>query len=118
MRHTAQSLSLLLLLAATAACGWRAAHDPSMPPAPRTTVQIWNQALVDMNVYVQTESGQRMRLGMVPGSGSRTFVIPQGMVIDKTRLRFQADPIGADALSTSEDLMVHPGDQLSLTLRR
>jgi hypothetical protein len=117
MRHAVQVLSLLVLLVASASCTLTSALDPNVPQAPRTTVQVWNQNTVDMTLYV-TNGIHRIRLGLVPGSTTRTFTIPPHLLISTNWVGFQADPIGADGLSISEKIQVNPGGQVGLTLGR
>ncbi|PTL78991.1 hypothetical protein [Vitiosangium sp. GDMCC 1.1324] len=117
MRHAVQVLSLLALFAAAASCASTVPLDPSQPESPVTTVQVWNQNPVDMTLYV-TNGIHRIRLGLVPGPGTRTFVLPPHLLLSTNWLGFQADPIGADGLSVSEKIQVHPGDRVGLTLGR
>jgi hypothetical protein len=106
------ALPLLLLLTS---CGPRTSADPSAPPPPETTVEVRNQKLVDMTVYA-LNGGRRIRLGLVPAVSTRTFTVPPTFVFEMATLRFLADPVGSNAQQFSEELLVHPGDQVSLTL--
>lgn len=116
MRHAVQGLSLLVLLAVTA-CHWMPPPvDPTAPPPPETTVEVWNQNRLDMTVHV-TNGTHRIRLGLVPSASSRTFTIPPHLLLSSSTLGFQADPIGEDSVSLSEALQVRPGDRVGLTLR-
>ena len=72
------------------------ASTKGMEERPRTYVEVDNQALADMTVYVY-RGAQRVRLGLATGLRKSTFAIPQGMVFSSTLLRFQADPIGSAA---------------------
>ncbi|MBN1210363.1 MAG: hypothetical protein JXB05_36255 [Myxococcaceae bacterium] len=111
-----QVLPLLLLLSSVACSSAQTAHDPTKPQPPRTTVQVRNQRPIDFNLYVSTGT-HRIRLGTVPGMSQRTFTIPAHLIPGQGMLRFHIDPIGSqDVLSTAEDLMVHEGDQVSLTI--
>ncbi|WNG37378.1 hypothetical protein F0U60_29545 [Archangium minus] len=110
-------VQVLVLLVAFASCTPKAALDPTQPPPPKTTVQVWNQNPIDMTLYV-TNRTHRVRLGLVPGSSTRTFVVPPHLLLSTNWLGFQADPIGAQGVSSSEELQVHPGDQVGLTLGR
>jgi hypothetical protein len=118
MRSAVQAVSLLMMLVASASCTPPAAAlDPTLPPPPTTTVEVWNQNPVDMTLYV-TNRTHRIRLGLVPGSSTRTFVVPPYLLASTNWLGFQADPIGAQAVSVSEEFQVHPGDHVGLTLGR
>ncbi|QRK06841.1 hypothetical protein JQX13_43400 [Archangium violaceum] len=117
MRPAVQVLSLLMLLVVSASCTASAALDPTQPPPPKTTVQVWNQNPIDMTLYV-TNRTNRIRLGLVPGSSTRTFVIPPHLLLSTSLLGFQADPIGGQGLSVSEEIQVQPGEQVGLKLGR
>jgi hypothetical protein len=80
-------------------------------------VEVRKRKYVDFILYVLNGT-HRIRLGTVPGMSTRTFTIPPHLIVNKRgQLRFQIDPIGSDqVLSQDEDMMVHEGDQLSLTL--
>ncbi len=108
---------LLLLLAAVSCSSVQTPGDPSKPPPPKTTLEVRNEKPVDFNLYVLNGT-TRIRLGLVPGLSSRTFTIPPHLIPVHGPLRFQAEIIGSDAvLASDEDLMVHEGDALSLTVR-
>ncbi|WP_224246519.1 hypothetical protein [Hyalangium gracile] len=113
-----QVVPLLLLLTSVSCSGVRTPEDPTRPPPPKTTVEVRNQKPIDFNMYVLSET-TRIRLGLVPGMSSRTFTIPPHLLPNEQGLlRFQADPIGSNAVSTSDqELMVRAGDELSLTLQ-
>ena len=72
------------------------ASSKGVQDRPRTYIEVDNQALADMTVYVFRGS-QRVRLGMATGLRRSTFTIPQGIVFGTTTLRFQADPVGGAA---------------------
>jgi hypothetical protein len=112
-----RTVPLLLLLAAVSCSSVQTAEDPSKPPPPRTTVEVRNQKFIDFNMYVLNGT-TRIRLGIVPGMTTRTFTIPPHLIPVHGPLRFQAHTIGSDDIQTSdEELMVHQGDALSLTLQ-
>jgi len=117
MRHAVQRFTLLVLLAVATACHWMPPPgDPSAPPPPETTLQVTNQNYLDMTLYV-TNGTHRLRLGLVPGSTTRTFTIPPHLLLSTSALGFQADPIGGNASSVSEAIQVRPGEHIGLTLR-
>ena len=112
-----QVLPLFLLVSALSCSTAQTQADPSRPPPPKTTLEVRNQKPLDFNMYV-VDGTHRLRLGMVPGMSTRTFTIPHHLVNDRGSLRFQADTIGSEAvLATDEELTVHAGDEVSLTIR-
>jgi hypothetical protein len=110
-------LPLFLLVCAVSCSTVQTQQDPSRPPPPRTTLEVRNQKPLDFNMYV-VDGTHRIRLGFVPGMSSRTFTIPHHLVNERGSLRFQADTIGSNTvLATDEELAVHEGDAISLTIR-
>lgn len=97
-----------------AACG-PASRQAKGPETPQTTVRVENRNFMDMNVFV-VRSGQRIRLGMVPGNSTRVLTIPQTLIFGSTPLRFLADPIGSRQTPISDDIMVRAGDQVTMII--
>ena len=97
------------------ACMGNTQQETAAEPVPPTYVRVENRAYLDMNVYVY-RSSQRMRLGMVNGNSATKFVIPHSLLFGATPLRFQADPIGANRQSVSEEISVLPGDEVVLVI--
>jgi hypothetical protein len=76
-------------------------------------VRVENRAWLDMNVYVLRGS-QRVRLGNVTANSTRVLRIPQSLVFGATPLRFLADPIGSRRTPISHEIVVRPGDEVTL----
>ena len=114
MRATPQRLVLtLLVLAVAAACGPRSRRPAAASPP--TYVRVTNQSWLDMNVYV-IRSSQRIRLGTVGANQTQRFTLPQNLVFGATPLRFLADPIGSARTAQSFEIVVSPGDEITLTI--
>ena len=109
------ALAAVLLLLALALGGCASGGRGSSARAPRTTVRVVNRAFAAYTVYVVTEV-QRQRLGTVQPASTAVFVIPPSFVPNPTTLRFQADPIGGDAVATSFRVDVTPGEQVELSI--
>jgi hypothetical protein len=114
MRAPSKVLLLLLLLAIPACGGQQRA--PSGPLPDRTTVRVDNRKFLDVTVYVWN-GGQRVRLGLVPGTSTRTFTIPSSLIFGTSTLRFQADPIGASETPVSHEIAVREGDEVGLVIQ-
>ena len=115
--RTVPVVSLLLLLGLVSCSTVQTQQDPSKPPPPETTVEVRNQKPLDFTMYVMNET-TRIRLGLVPGMSTRVFTIPAHLINDRGQLRFQADTLGSDAVTTTdEEYLVRPGDAVELTLR-
>jgi len=82
---------------------------------PVTVLEVDNQAVLDMNVYV-LRSSQRIRLGTATGLHTSQFKIPGDLIFGSTALRFLADPIGANRLPISDEITVSPGDTVHMTI--
>ena len=105
---------LVLLLAAVAVgCG---RNSEPREPQPRTTLEVDNQANLDMTIYVIRSAGSRQRLGTSTAHTRMTFTIPERLIFGLTPLRFQADPIGANRAPVSQEITVSPGDNVRLII--
>jgi hypothetical protein len=115
MRASSRRLALpLVLLLLVAACTTRRSNRPPASVEP-TYVRITNQSWLDMNVYV-LRSSQRIRLGTVSANQTQRFLLPQNLIFGATPLRFQADPIGSSRVAQSFEIVVSPGDEVTLTI--
>lgn len=104
---------VLLLVAALAACAGNRGSDAPEPE--RTTVRVDNRAWTEMTLYA-ISSGQRIRLGTVGGTSTAVLRIPAGVVGQGRNLTFLADPLGSSRTSTSFEIFVRPGEQVTLTI--
>jgi hypothetical protein len=78
-------------------------------------VQVQNQGFSDMVVYA-ISGGQRIRPGLATGHSTNSFTIPRQLVRGAGPIRFLADPIGGNRSPVSEEMTVHPGDVVTLTI--
>jgi hypothetical protein len=115
MRGRATMWLLLGALSLGAACSRNSTEDVAAEPAPPTALKVENRAFLDMTIYVY-RSSQRVRLGVVSGNSSAKFVIPASLIFGSTPLRFQADPIGRNRQSVSQEITVAPGDEVALII--
>lgn len=113
--HRAALMVLLTLATLVAGCYRNQEPDPNAEPAPITRVRVQNQAFLDMTIYVY-RGPQRVRLGVANGNSTTRFTVPSNMIFGATPLRFQADPIGGNRNSISEEITVSPGDEVTLTI--
>ena len=102
------------MAAALLQCGGR---DPGTTPSPDTPamLQVENRGFADMVVYA-VRGTQRVRLGTANGNSTRSFTIPTTLIRGASTLRFLADPIGGSRSPISEEMVVHPGDIVTLTI--
>lgn len=80
-----------------------------------TTVRVENHAWMDMTIYA-VASGQRVRLGSVSGNTTGVLSIPPGVVGLGRSLTFVADPLGSSRTSSSFEIYVRPGEEITLTI--
>jgi hypothetical protein len=81
----------------------------------KTTLRVENQGFPDMTIYV-LQGGQRIRLGLATGNSTTVFTIPDYVLGAANTLRFLADPVGSTRTPVSDEISVHPGDQVTLTI--
>jgi hypothetical protein len=104
-----------MALALVAACAPRSRSNRPPVANPPTYVRITNQSWLDQNVYV-LRSSQRIRLGTVGANQTQRFTLPANLVFGATPLRFSADPIGSNRVAQSFEIVVSPGDEVTLTI--
>lgn len=108
--------SLVACTALVVGCHKRGEGDEANLPRPanmRTIVSVDNRAFLDMTIYV-LDGTQRVRLGTANGSTVTHLTIPPHLVRGGAPLRFICDPIGSDRTPISDEIVVEPGDNVSL----
>jgi hypothetical protein len=110
-----RSFGLMLFLVAGAACSSLSRGSSTTDQSQPTIVQVDNLGFQDMDVYA-VRSGQRVRIGLAPGSSKTNLTIPSNLVSGLTSLRFIADPIGGRRASVSQEITVAPGDTVVMTI--
>ncbi len=121
MRFKPITLGLALSLLGTAAACSRttsAGAGGTATPQTVTTLNVDNQGSLDMDVYVtRSPVGQRIRLGTATSNTTTRMVIPRDIMFGAaTSLRFIADPIGGTRRSVSSEILVNPGDVVTLQI--
>jgi hypothetical protein len=82
---------------------------------PVTILEVDNQSVLDMNIYVM-RSSERVRLGTASGLRTSQLKIPPDLIFGATGLRFIADPIGANRLPVTDEITVSAGDIVQMTI--
>jgi hypothetical protein len=98
-----------------AVAGCTPQQTPPLSTQTQTTLLVDNQSFSDMTVYV-LRGGSRVRLGLAPGAAKTSFIIPADVLVTGEAVRFVADPIGIVRASVSEQIYVHPGDQVTMQI--
>jgi hypothetical protein len=78
-------------------------------------LEVENRGFADMVIYAVTGS-QRIRLGLATGNSTKSFPLPSSLVQGAGPIRFLADPIGGTRTPVSEEMVVEPGDVVTLTI--
>jgi hypothetical protein len=104
----------LLIWAAIPACGGRGQGSNPNPDNP-AMLQVENRGFADMVIYA-ISGAQRFRLGIATGNSTKSFTIPIALLRGAAPLQFVADPIGGRRTPVSEEMVVHPGDIVSVTI--
>jgi hypothetical protein len=114
MNKTMKLLGVAALCAIFAACASLGKQQPST--ANPTTLVVDNRNIMDMNIYIIRDGGQRLRVGTATGLSKTKFTIPRGVVLGSTTVRFLADPIGGSRGPVSEEITMQEGDEVGLML--
>ena len=105
--------ALVVLAVAGMACHRPAAG--SLNPRAEVAVTVDNQNFLDMDVFI-VRSGQRIRLGTVPGLSSHILMVRPELIGYGTEVQFEVHPIGGRGNPLSETISVRPGDVINLTI--
>ena len=123
-RRLTPSLTVALLTgflaSAVMACAQNATSFEAVNPPVRTALIIRNQNWYDVRLYLVSESGALpVRIGTVEGSSS-TVIRLRGRALQEVRnrgtARFLISPLGSRASYTTPPTLVHPGDEIQLTV--
>jgi hypothetical protein len=107
----------LVVLAALAACGAyqeTGAVDPIAATGP-ITFAAENRRTDDVVVTLVSD-GVPQRLGLVTAQGSKSFQVPWSQVSNGGRVRLVATPIAGRRSFVSEQLILRPGSEVSVSL--
>lgn len=85
-------------------------------PDAGATLTVENQGFTDMTIYAVSGTTGRVRLGLVVGNTTQRVPIPNYLVQSGGTLRFIADPVGGTRAPISDELLVSPGDNVTLTI--
>jgi hypothetical protein len=107
--------TLGICVAIAAACSRPVQTGNGQPTGP-TRIRVVNQGFPDMNIYVISSGGERVRLGTSTGNTTMTFNIPDYLVANGASIRFLADPIGGTRAPVSNEISVQPGETVELTI--
>ena len=104
----------LVPVVALAACARKSGPARTTPENP-AVLEVENRGFADMVIYAVSGS-QRVRLGLATGNSTKSFTIPAALIRGASPLKFLADPIGGSRSPITEEMLVQPGDIVSLTI--
>jgi hypothetical protein len=108
-------MTAVACLVLAGACARNNNPDDAAEPIPPAKLRVENQAFLDHNIYVY-RSSQRIRLGTANGNSTTLMTIPPNLIFGATPLRFEANPIGGNRQSVSQEITVSPGDEVTLVI--
>ena len=114
----ARLLGLVALLLGCAGRSEDAQRDDDLAPGhsnAEVALEVENHGWADIVIYLVRGTSAE-RLGMVGSLNTKTFVFPYRRLGAGLDVRLRADPIGALATFTSEQLQVQPGPGIKWTL--
>ena len=110
MRVVRAGMAGLAILAVACGSGRTAPASPA-PESGKTMVQIDNQNISDMSVYL-LDRGARVYLGEAGGLAKTTLTIPAAIVRSTWEVRLLAEPIGGLSTFRTPKLTVPPGQNV------
>lgn len=111
------ALAVVVATAGSAGCARSHGDDSRVTPkvAETISVRVTNHHFLDIAIYALSE-GQRTRIGVVGGSSSTVIDLPSRRLGPSQELRLIGDAIGSDEQTTTDLLIVQPGQFIQLTL--
>mgnify|MGYP003579315678 CR=1 FL=1 len=103
-------ITLALVVGACASSSSTASEDPP------TYIVVDNRSRFDMTIYVVRDNGQRIRIGRAPSVSEERLRIPSDLLFGLTSLRFLADPLAGNRQPISNEIVIQPGEEITLTI--
>jgi hypothetical protein len=113
-RVKALTLLVSAALFSSSACARNRAFVPAPGPESPTTIEVDNQAVSDIVVYVANGSA-RFRLGLVPSQSQEKFSLPRQLKQANGSVQFVARPIAGRAYALPS-VLVSAGQRILVTL--
>lgn len=104
------ALALAVVIGACASSGSSSGDDPP------TYVVVDNRSRFDMTIYVVRDNGQRIRIGRAASVSQERLRIPPDLLFGLTSLRFLADPLAGNREPISNEIVIQPGEEITLTI--
>lgn len=108
-------LLTMLALAGAAGCATNAGGD--VGAASQAQIEIENRSSFDMDLYVRSERGGAVRLGLAPSGETTFFSLSPSMLAGAGVVRFEGRPVRGQSQSVlSDPYKVRPGEALSWSI--
>ncbi len=118
LKSTLARRALFALVIAWGAVATGCRPNRARAPGPRqapTYLVVENRSFVDYTVFA-VRGGQRMRLGLAQALTSQRFRLPDSVVGAGVLVTFLGDPVGSSRMAVSQDLVIHPGEDVRLSI--
>ncbi len=123
MKRDLWRLGRLMLAAAvlsTAACA-KSRSGGVDEPAPEdsygpTTVLVDNTDYKDYRIYLESETGLRVRLGDAPGNTVTELKVPDSFAVTGAQVRFLALPLATRNAPSTQNIVLRRGDQITIRI--
>jgi hypothetical protein len=112
---TLRLLTLLGILAFTAACAPKRASTGKAPEREDTYVVVDNLQTEIFTIYV-TDGARRVRIGTAAPLKKTRMLVPRGIIFPAVMLQFLAEPQGNAPAPISEKIAVSPGDEIGISI--
>ena len=114
IRSTFPTLCVGLLVSSCFLFGGGEDRQPVPHAWQETKVYVSNENWLDMHVYLVDGTSQ-FSLGTVTSQNTEAFDLPR-WTMDRSNIRFLADPIGSGRGYVSDAIVVYPGQDLQFTV--
>jgi hypothetical protein len=118
-RSAALRIAAVLLAVALAACSKNPPPDEPEPGSPDAdiVVIVENRRSDDALVEIVRDV-QRQRLGLITAQNTSSFVVPWARLVNASRVVLTVHPIGTNERYVSDNLVMRPGSEVSLTVNQ
>lgn len=109
------NVSMAALVLALLAVGCRGSNAATGDTTAGADLRVINRHYLSMEVYVLGDA-QRVRLGRLRTNETKTFRIPGYLLAGATPLQFSMESGGPSRIILSEEIMVVPGEEVTLVI--
>ncbi len=117
--------ALLLLALAPAACAHTSPQSAEKAAPSPGVLRVDNQSVYDMEIFMDRQTGERVRVGSVGSRQTADLTIPPGLIVPPSTVYFLWRPLPGQRAglapstnSTGQSLAVTAGDTVRMTIPR